>query len=82
MIVKFNEINKAEKVGNKAKSLIEMKNAGFNVPDGFVLDSDTYLEEIKHNGIDKKINDLLSKKNKDNKRKTNKKIVKMYKNKK
>ena len=79
MIVKFYEINKAEKVGNKAKSLIEMKNAGFNVPDGFVLDSDTYLEEIKHNGIDKKINDLLNIINKDNISKTSKEIVKLFK---
>ena len=30
------------KLGNKGKFLLLMKQNGFNVPDGFVLDSDTY----------------------------------------
>ena len=50
MIIKFNEKN-MDKVGNKAKSLMEMKKAGFNVPDGFTLDSDTYREEVKLNRL-------------------------------
>ena len=55
MIVRFND-KKFDKVGNKAKSLMEMKQVKFNVPNGFILDSDTYLEEIKFNDLDKKIN--------------------------
>ncbi len=53
-------------VGNKAKFLMEMKKAGFNVPDGFVLDSDTYKEGIKYNALDSKIKGLLDELNKDN----------------
>ena len=65
MIVKFNS-KYMDKVGNKAKSLMEMRQAGFNVPDGFVLDSDTYKAEIKANNIDKKINKLLKELDRDN----------------
>ena len=61
MIVDLKE-KKNNKVGNKAKFLMEMKDAGFNVPDGFVLDSDTYLEEVKLNGIDIEIKKCLEKK--------------------
>jgi phosphoenolpyruvate synthase/pyruvate phosphate dikinase len=35
-----------DKVGNKAKSLMHLKNNGFWVPDGFVLDGDVYDEII------------------------------------
>ena len=79
MIVKFNS-KSYDKVGNKAKSLIEMRNAGFNVPDGFVLDSDTYKEEINFNNLDKKINNLLKKLNKDNISKISTDINKLFDN--
>ena len=35
------------KLGNKGKFLLLMKQNGFNVPDGFVLDSDTYDETVR-----------------------------------
>ena len=37
----------SEKLGNKGRNLILMKQNGFNVPDGFVLDSDIYDETMK-----------------------------------
>ena len=66
MIVSFNEKENIREVGNKAKFLIEMKNAGFNVPDGFVVDSDTYQSEIEANNISSEIETYLKKTNKDN----------------
>jgi len=79
MIIKFSDKNK-DKVGNKAKSLMEMKQAKFNVPDGFTLDSDTYREEIKANNLDKKINKLLEKLDKDNISKISSDIIKLFDN--
>ena len=60
MVVKFDSKKIGDKGGNKAKFLMIMKQNGFNVPDGFVIDSDTYLEEIKYNKIDKKIEEFSS----------------------
>ena len=54
-----------EKLGNKGKFLLEMKQAGLNVPNGFVLDSDTYDEAVK-GGTEEKIGEVLSKLTKDN----------------
>ena len=79
MIVRFNE-DKKDKVGNKAKNLMDLMQAGFNVPDGFVLDSDTYKEEVKYNKLDKKINDLLSQLNKNNIKNIGNKIIKLFDN--
>ena len=66
MVVSFKEAKELNKVGNKAKYLVLMKKAKFNVPDGIIVDSDTYKEIIKDNNIDKKINNLLSKLTKNN----------------
>ena len=79
MIEKFNS-NKKDKVGNKAKNLMELKQAGFNVPDGFTLDSDTFNDEIKYNKIDKKISELLKKINKNNIKDISLKIIKLFDN--
>lgn len=78
MIVKFNSKKTNDKMGNKAKFLIEMRNNGFNVPNGVVLDSDTYIDVIKENKIDKEINKLLNKINKDNISEISTKIVKLF----
>ncbi len=78
MIVDFKEKDKTSKVGNKAKFLIEMKSEGFNVPDGFVIDSDTYLEEIKKNNIDNEINKLLKKLNSNNISEISKEIISLF----
>ena len=52
MIVDFKDKKNTSKVGNKAKFLMEMMSEGFNVPDGFVVDSDSYYEEIINNKLD------------------------------
>ncbi len=77
MIVDLKE-RKNNKVGNKAKFLMEMKNAGFNVPDGFVLDSDTYLEEVKLNGIDIEIKKCIEKLDRDNISEISKEITSLF----
>ena len=78
MIVRFSEVKNNDKIGNKAKSLVEMKKAGFNVPDGFIIDTDTYLEEIKYNKIDSKIDSLLKKINKENINEISKDIIELF----
>ena len=61
MIVKLEkETIQEEKLGNKGKFLLQMKKQGFNVPGGFILDSDVYDEVIESNGIGEKINSALS----------------------
>lgn len=52
-----------ENVGNKAGYLLQMKNNGFNVPDGFILSSQIYKDIINYNGIGKIINESLLKLN-------------------
>lgn len=61
MVVEFKDKKNINNVGNKAKFLMEMKANGFNVPDGFVVDSDTYQEEIVYNKIDLEIKNYLKK---------------------
>ena len=78
MVVRFDNKKICEKGGNKAKFLMMMHHNGFNVPNGFVVDSDTYLEEIKYNKLDKKINDLLSNLKKNNISKISNEIIKLF----
>ena len=49
-----------EKLGNKGNFLLQMKKQGFDVPGGFILDSDTYDEVITSNKIDGKISEILA----------------------
>ncbi len=53
------------KLGNKGKFLLLMKQNGFNVPDGFVLDSDTYDETVRGK-VEEIISQALENLNKDN----------------
>jgi len=78
MVVKFNDKKICEKGGNKAKFLMIMKQNGFNVPDGFVIDYDTYLEELTFNKIDSKIKTLLNEINENNISKISKQILKLF----
>ncbi|MBQ3415146.1 MAG: phosphoenolpyruvate synthase [Clostridia bacterium] len=78
MISKFKDVKDLEKVGNKAKFLIEMKKNKFNVPDGFVLDVDTYTEIIKDNDINLKIENLLKKLTKENVNKISSQISNLF----
>ncbi|SCW26920.1 pyruvate, water dikinase [Ruminococcaceae bacterium YRB3002] len=66
MIVELNSKTENVKLGNKGASLREMKNNGYNVPDGFVLDTDEYDAFIELNGLQKIIDDAISSLNKDN----------------
>lgn len=66
MIAGFSEFKDTKKVGNKAASLIEMKNAGFNVPDGFVADSDFFTEVLASNGQSENFAKLLASLSKEN----------------
>ena len=78
MVVEFDSKKKIGNVGNKAKFLMEMKSKGFNVPNGIVVDSDTYTDEIKYNKIDSKIKRYLNKLNTDNVLDISKKIYKLF----
>jgi len=78
MLVGLSSYAGADKVGNKAQSLMQLKNNGFCVPDGFVLDSDTFDEIIKTNGLDGKINELLSKINKNNIREISSGLINLF----
>ena len=78
MVVDFKDRENTSRVGNKAKFLMEMKNNGFQVPDGFVIDSDTYLEEIKNNNLEEEINKLLKKLNSDNISEISKEIISLF----
>ncbi|KNY27878.1 PEP/pyruvate-binding domain-containing protein [Pseudobacteroides cellulosolvens] len=78
MLVSLSSYAKADKVGNKAQSLMKLRNNGFCVPDGFVLDSDTYDEVIRESGLAGKINELSSKINKDNIRTISSEIIKLF----
>lgn len=78
MVVEFKNKENTSKVGNKAKFLIEMKDNGFNVPNGFVIDSDTYSDEIINNKLDKEIDKFLSKLNKENISEISKEITSLF----
>ena len=78
MIVEFENKKNNKMVGNKAKFLMEMLDNGFNVPNGFVVDSDTYKEEIINNKIDEEIKSNLNKLNRDNISEISKEIVSLF----
>lgn len=58
----FNEIDKEDIaiVGGKAANLGEIINAGFPVPDGFVITSHAYYDFIRENNLSLKIKSLLA----------------------
>ncbi|MBP3755517.1 MAG: phosphoenolpyruvate synthase [Lachnospiraceae bacterium] len=67
MIVKLAlDEKREEKLGNKGKFLLQMKKEGFNVPGGFILDTDVYDEVMAANSIDLTVCNQLKKLNKDN----------------
>ena len=80
MILIFEDINDFSKVGNKAKFLSLMKKDGFNIPNGFVIDSDSYDEIINLNKIDTKIEKLLKILSKTNVREISEKITELFAN--
>ncbi len=58
--------DKEYQLGNKAKFLCMMKQAGLAVPDGVILDSEEYLKFIEENGIGNRLTELLNSLNKEN----------------
>ena len=56
MIVRLDkDETREEKLGNKGKFLLQMKKNGFEVPGGFILDSDVYMETIRANGLEERM---------------------------
>lgn len=78
MILKFSEITNVDEVGNKARFLAELKRENFNVPEGIVLNVNTYKEILKDNKIDDKLKNLLEKMNKKNTSKISKDIIRIF----
>ncbi len=64
--------------GNKAGNLIEMKRAGFNVPDGIIFDAEEYRSFVKKNNIAEKISVLMSDLTADNAVETGKAIEALF----
>ena len=60
-IVWFNEVSKNDiaLVGGKGANLGEMTQAGFPVPPGFIVTSDTYFDFMRQTGIMTTIRELL-----------------------
>jgi len=80
MIVKINDRRIPTNIGNKAKSLMVMKAAGFEVPNGFILDSDTFNLVVEYNKKKEIINDLLLETNLANVKKNCLLIAKLFEN--
>ena len=66
MLVSLSSGVSSGKLGNKGESLLQMKNAGFNVPSGFVLDSEAYDDFISFNKLGRVVDEALKKLNKGN----------------
>lgn len=66
MLINLDDKTIPEKIGNKAKYLMVMLNNGFNVPNGFVLDNDTFNEIVSFNDKKNRIAEIISPINKDN----------------
>lgn len=59
MIYRFKDTQVSDKNGNKANSLVEMQRVGFNVPDGFVLNSDCFDVFLEANKLTQTISKEL-----------------------
>lgn len=59
MVHRFKDTQVSDKNGNKANSLVEMQRVGFNVPDGFVLDSDCFDDFLEANELTQSISKEL-----------------------
>lgn len=62
LVVWFNEVDKEDValVGGKGANLGEMAQAGFEVPNGFIITSHAYFDFIKENKLDLRIKHLLN----------------------
>lgn len=80
MIIKIDENSEFRNVGNKGKFLAQMKSNGFNVPDGFILDSDCYDYIVSLLGINVEIERLLINLDKENCEIISKAIITLFDN--
>lgn len=78
-LIKLDENDFCENIGNKAKFLIELKNNSYNVPDGFVLSSEIFDEFLKDNKLEDAISDMLNRLDKSNVNEINDGISALYK---
>ena len=78
MIVEINGDLFSSKTGNKGKFLQEMRQNGFNVPGGIILDSDEYDLTIKNSGLEDKIEAKLKELKKDNLKEISEEITKLF----
>lgn len=61
MLVELSDFkNVSPKLGNKGRSLMELKAQGMKVPDGFIVDSDIYEETVRGAGLQDTINGYLT----------------------
>ena len=74
MLVSLDDKTVNDKLGNKGLSLLQLRGEGFNVPAGFILDSDTYDDFVKHNGLSNVIAEAMSSLNKDNVKEVSEKV--------
>src|SRR5688572_6277610 len=67
-ILSFHEIDQKDLalVGGKGANLGEMTRAGFPVPDGFCVTTESYKEFIHHNHLAEFISDVIQEANLDN----------------
>jgi phosphoenolpyruvate synthase/pyruvate phosphate dikinase len=78
MLINLDNKTIPEKIGNKAKYLMAMLSNGFNVPNGFVLDSDTYDEIVSFNNKEEQIVDIIAGINEDNIKSTSEKLSGLF----
>ena len=65
-------------IGNKAGALMELKQQGFNIPDGIVLSSAVFDSIINENNLERQIDSVLKELNRDNVNKIGDRIAKCF----
>ena len=65
-------------LGNKGKNLTEMRNAGFNVPGGIILDSAIYDLFIENNGLADIVGNAAARLNKNNIRDISEEVISAF----
>ncbi|MBP8968366.1 MAG: hypothetical protein KBG42_03690 [Lachnospiraceae bacterium] len=79
MIIKLAvDEQREEKLGNKGKFLLQMKKQGFNVPGGYILDTDIYDEIIAANKIDSSVRSALEKLNTKNVKEVSDELISIF----
>ncbi len=84
MFQKISEVMKesGETLGNKGKFLCVLHQAGFNVPDGVILDCEEYRKFLQENELSEQLNHLLGELNKENVQGISLRIQKLFEGKK